>query len=206
MPSSSKRNTHSVRGNGSGSAKRLEKVTATSNRSLERGAPHLKTEVIPVWWGHHCLFRGGQIALNEWEEPRYIDIEKRPVGFGCPMGCGYITEGSTVLYNCNRVAIETIHGVNFLPDRYTPSYMLCCQCWRWEANCLEESIVAGGSVPAQKIGVNSCRHCYCKKGKSMREDHRCERCSSFNVYGEIVGFMGGKKVPSNSVILRQIMG
>ncbi|KAK0670965.1 hypothetical protein QBC41DRAFT_363543 [Cercophora samala] len=166
-----------------------------------KGAPHLKVDVIPVWWGHVCPFQANTLVLYQWQEARYTDPFQRPVGICCPAGCGYLTTTTTILYNHHREPIETVSGINHLPGRHIDTHMLCCQCWHWEVNVLVP-LQSGASGKLQKVlGVNCCKHC--ASHADLLRSHRCNHCVAYNIYGEINRYMNvARDRPENSVSWR----
>ncbi|KAK4194843.1 hypothetical protein QBC40DRAFT_311157 [Triangularia verruculosa] len=163
-----------------------------------KGAPHLKADVIPVWWSHVCSFQANNLVLYQWEESRYTDPAQRPVGMPCPAGCGYLTTLATILYNHHRQPIETISGINQLPSRHIDTHMLCCQCWHWEVNTLMPIQAAYSRKLRKVLGVNCCRHCACHA--DLARDHQCNHCMAYNIYGEITRYMNAARArPENSV-------
>ncbi|KAK0741622.1 hypothetical protein B0T21DRAFT_283335, partial [Apiosordaria backusii] len=166
-----------------------------------KGAPHLQTEVLPVWWSHVCHFQANSLVLYQWEEPRYTDPFQRPVGVSCPAGCGYVTNPTTILYNHHRQPIETISGINQLPGRHIDTHMLCCQCWHWEVNTLVSIQTASSEKLRKVLGVNCCTHC--ASHADLARDHHCDHCVTYNVYGEINRYMNAARDrPENSVSWR----
>ncbi|KAK4167210.1 hypothetical protein QBC43DRAFT_312344, partial [Cladorrhinum sp. PSN259] len=132
------------------------------------------------------------------KEGDYTLPSSRQRGIPCPKGCGYTTNDGTELFNSQRKRIETLSGLNFLPNRFDNWWMLCCSCWNWQSNGLGNNNPTG-TATAKVIGVNCCAHC---SAVDLR-GHVCAEgvggCSAYNMYGELNEYISSKRLPINSV-------
>lgn len=73
-----------------------------------RGAPHLKVDVIPMWWSHICPLQANNLVLYQWQEARYTDPFQRPVGTSCPAGWSVKTFPMSLLESLLTCMIQWI--------------------------------------------------------------------------------------------------
>ncbi|KAK3989987.1 hypothetical protein QBC44DRAFT_369556 [Cladorrhinum sp. PSN332] len=179
-------------------------MCAANDQSLKAGAPTPTLEVKAVFWGHRCRLQDYELKFMTWDESPFTEPANRLRGKLCSLGCGYRVDDDTVLFNNQWQAIETVSGVNRMPQRYAHWWMLCYQCMRWGANGLGGNNPLG-IVTSKEVGQNCCDHC---KATDL-SSHTCNEfvgkrggCMAYNKYGEIIKYMSSGDLPINSVKLR----